>query len=165
MKEFNLKNESIQLNPENHWMFPQGSLFGINKCACVPGSCFYSPGVPSQRDIVQRDQVSFRRKVGSAKCAKWGASQLCDEISLSLCVLLCLSPMLSLLPAHSLAPMSLSLGSASFLCLHSLCASSFLLFSISNSPFLPSKMLLKWPDSEAESRMVTVARAWGRRKG
>lgn len=85
--------------------------------------------------------------------------------SLSLCVLLRLSPIPSPAPCSSPSPhVALSPGSVFFLCLHSLCASSFLLFSISNSPYLSSKMLLKWPDSEAESRMV-VARAPGKEEG
>lgn len=66
-------------------MCSQGSLFGINRCTSVTVSCLYSPLLaPSQGEIVQRDQVSFRGCVGSVKCTRWGTSQPCQEISLLL---------------------------------------------------------------------------------
>lgn len=52
-----------------------------------PSHCLslYSPLLaPSQGEIVQRDQVSFRECVGSVKCTRWGTSQPCQEISLLL---------------------------------------------------------------------------------
>lgn len=118
---------------------------------------------PQPGGHVQRDQVSFRRQF----CPENGVLlrsvmiSLSHSVSFSAC-----PPCCPLLPATPLSPMlSSPWGQLPFfVCIPSVLPPFFFFQSLTRL-FLPSKMLLKWPDSEAESRMVTVARAWGRRKG
>lgn len=125
-------------------MCSQGSLFGINKCACVTVSCLYSPLLaPGQGDIVQRDQVSFRGHAGSVKCIRWGTSQPCHEISLLLW------PPSS--PSPLLTPVSLSLSP------------SFTLGLLLSSLLSSYKNAIKISKHIEAERRVVVARGWGER--
>lgn len=118
-----------------------------------PSHCLslYSPLLaPSQGEIVQRDQVSFRECVGSVKCTRWGTSQPCQEISLLLYL-----PLLPQPPTYSppslppSLPLSLSLPPSFTLGLSSL------LSSYKNAVKIAKHI-------EAESR-VEAARGWGER--
>lgn len=128
-------------------MCPQGSLFEINKCACVTVSCLYLPHWPPARGKSFKGARFHLGEMWVLPSAQNGALSSFVVISTPLPV-----PLFPKTPHLFLSP-----GSACFLCLHSLCESSFPLRFYLKLSFLSFTNAIEITKlAEAESRMVVL---------
>lgn len=104
MKEFNLKNESIQLNPENHLDVPPGGVYLESINVPVSLAPVSSPlGCPARGTSCKGTRFHLGERWVLPN-AQNGAHLSSVMRSLSHSALLCLPPCCPLLPAHPLPP-------------------------------------------------------------